>query len=312
MIEPGIKPTKEDWPKGLLKHLQGFRQGDVVKGFPAVYIGNPNSAVHEQTAVYQGSESDVIEFGDDFPYGIILTQTCDIIEEDRQYPKRPWIWIAPVYNSETRFWDPNSNKEKALLDGGIRKMLVAGGGPQYLLHLPGFIPSSGIWVADFRLMVSVEKGWLLERDPIPAFSSENERRGVGKKLASLFTRPAFDTRFEESVRKPFINALKDIDDMSLYDSIQTEVDHLAVKSDDNVKMDRCQVWVLSREPLSSAVREWFDKQDDQWHRNALDNDLILLESRFSELRSMTAEEYLNLTMMPLSDITPEPPWYGTE
>ena len=100
--------------------------------------------------------------------------------------------------------------------------------------------------------------------------------------------------------------------MSLYDSIQTEVDHLAVESDDNVKMNRCRVWVLSREPLSSSVREWFDKQDDQWHRNALDNDFILLESRFSELRSMTAEEYLNLTMMPLSDITPEPPWYGTE
>ena len=312
MIEPGIKPSKADWPEGLLTHLQGFRQGDVVRGFPAVYIGNPDSAVHEQTAVYQGSESDVIEFGDDFPYGIILTQTCDIVEENREDPKRPWVSIAPVYNSETRFWDSTSNKERAMLHGGYRKLLVAGRGPQFLLHLPEFTLSSGIWVADFRLIVPVEKGWLLEKEPIPAFISEEGRKELGKRLASLFTRPAFDGKFENSVRAPLIKALREIKDTDIYDSIHAEVDHLAVESNDNVKMDRCRVWVLSRETLSSSVREWFDEQDILWRRNALDNDLNLLRSHFSELRSITAEDYLKLTMMPLSDITPEPPWYGVE
>lgn len=312
MIEPGIKPRK-DWPEGLLTHLQDFRQGDVVEGFPAVYIGNPANAVHAQTAVYQDSKSDVIRFSNDFPYGMILTQTCDIVEENRNHPKRPWVSIAPVYNSETRFRDPNSNKEIALLNDDIRNSLVAGKGPYYLLYLPDlpdFISFPSCWVADFRLVVSVEKGWLLEREPIRALISEEDRRKMGKKLGSLFTRPAFDGRFEKSVRAPLVKALRAIKDSDLYDLIDTEVDHLAVESDDNVRMNRSRVWVLSRKPLSSSVQEWFDEQDNQWRRNALDNDLNLLESYFRELQSITAEDYLKLTMMPLSDITSEPPWYG--
>ena len=311
MIEPGLQRSRKDWPKGVLSHLQGFRQGDVFEGLPVPYIGNPAVAVHQQTKAYSGFDSDMIGFGADFPYGMILTQTCDIREEDSKIPRRPWILAAPVYNSATRYWDSISNKERSFLDGGIRKLLAVGRGPQYLLGLPDFVPSPGLWVADFRLVVSIEKGWLLDRNPIQAFDSEESRKRVRRQVASLLTRPAFDGRFEQAVRRPLVKSLSSLDS-ALYNAIYQEVENLAVEADNNVTMNRVQVWVLSREALSDEVRQWFVEQNDLWHRISLDNGLNLLNIQFGVLRSMTADRYINLTMMPLSDITPEPPWYGVE
>lgn len=311
MIEPGLQRSREDWPKGVLSHLQQFRQGDVFEGFPVPYIGNPEVAVHQQTKAYSGFDSEMIGFGDDFPYGMILTQTCDIREEDSKIPRRPWILAAPVYNSETRYWDSISNKESSFLDGGIRKLLAVGGGPQYLLGLPDFVPSRGLWVADFRLVVSIEKGWLLDRNPIQAFVSEESRKRVGRQVASLLTRPAFDGRFEQAVRGPLVKSLSSLDS-ALCNAIYQEVENLAVEADNNVMMNRVRVWVLSRQSLSDEARQWFVEQNDLWHCIALDNGLNLLNIQFGVLQSMTADKYINLTMMPLSDITPEPPWYGVE
>ena len=125
------------------------------------------------------------------------------------------------------------------------------------------------------------------------------------------TRPAFDGRFEQAVRRPLVKSLSSLDS-ALYDAIYQEVEHLAVEADNNVTMNRVQVWVLSRQSLSDEVRQWFVEQNDLWYRIALDNGLNLLKVQFGVLQSMTADKYINLTMMPLSDITPEPPRYGVE
>lgn len=311
MIEPGIPPDRGAWPDGLLDHLQRFRQGDLIAGFPALYLGDPDSPGHAQTAAYADSGPGVIEF-EPFPFGMVLTQTCDIREENSKRPSRPWVHVAPVYNGEAKYKpDPDSATERSLLGSNIRSMLVNGGGPLYLLFLKDFNPEPGLWVADLRLIVATDKGWLAGRAPIRAFDTEVARRDVGRRLAMLQMRPAFDERFEAAVRRPLIRALRVLDaDSALHDAIYREVHQFAVRSDDNINMSRAEVWILSLAPLSEPVRQWFEAQGAEWQASAADSGFDLLPTQFSDLRSMTAEEYLSLTTMPLSYISPDPPWYG--
>lgn len=310
MIELGILPRREAWPDGLLEHLQGFRQGDVIAGFPGLYLGDPDIAAHAQTAAYAGSGPGVIEF-EPFPYGLILTQTCDLREENSRRPSRPWVHVAPIYNGEEKLEQPEDLRGRSLLGSNIREMLLKGGGPLYLLHLNDFQPEPGLWVADLRLVVPVDKGWLAGKDPIRAFDSEEGRRGVGYRVAMLQMRPAFDEQFESAVRRPLVKALRALGTESdLCREIYAQVHQFAVRSNDNVAMSQAEVWILSLEPLSESVREWFDEQNAEWQANAAETDLNLLPTQFSELRSLTAEEYLSLTTMPLAYLSPDPPWYG--
>lgn len=310
VIEPGILPNREAWPDGLLDDLQKFRQGDLVEEFPALYLGDPDSPGHRQTAVYAGGDPGVIEF-DPFPFGMILTQTCDLREENRT-PRRPWVHIAPVYNGEAKYVaNPQSGKKRSLIGSNIRGWLVEGRGPQYLLHLTDFNPEPGLWVADLRLIVATDKGWLAGRNPIRAFDAEADRREVGRRMASLHVRPAFDERFEAAVKRPLINALKELEEESeLLGLIYKEVYEFGVRADDNIEMGVAEVWILSRGGLSDTVKVWFDDRSAEWQANAADIGLNLLPTQIGDLKVMSADEYLSLTRVPLSYVSPDPPWFG--
>ena len=87
-------------------------------------------------------------------YGLITTQTCDINEAS---PKHPWIHVAPVEQ----------------MDEGDLAALVRQHRVTYLVPLaPPTL--EGLWVADLRLEVPVEKSWLVGRHPREAFASEGE------------------------------------------------------------------------------------------------------------------------------------------
>lgn len=309
MIFAGIPRKREEWPSGVLEHLQSFRQGDVVEGFPLAYIGDPEVPVHFQTKAYRDMGSGTIEFESDFPYGMITTQTCDIREEDSNPPIRPWVQMVPVYDGEQKH-EPTlgSTKQYSFLPSNIRRFIKEGRVPQYLMPLPGF-PKSGFWVADLRISVSVDKGWLLRRDPISVFETEEDRRSVGKKVAMLADRPAFDGKFERAVRNPLRRGLVALENTQLGQDIYREVVEFRIRADDNITMKRVEIWVLSDLPLSEPVREWFDEQAVLWAEQADKEGLILLPIRYSRLEEINAKIYRSLTMMPLHDLTPNPPWY---
>lgn len=309
MIFAGIPRSREEWPSGVLEHLQTFRQGDVVEGFPLPYIGNPEVPVHSQTEAYRNMGSGTIEFKDDFPYGMITTQTCDIREEDSKQPVRPWVQMVPVYDGEQKH-EPTlgSTKQSSYIPSNLRRFITEGREPQYLLYLPGF-PKSGFWVADLRISVSVDKGWLLRRAPISVFESEEDRRNVGRRLAMLADRPAFDGRFERAVRRPLLKGLISLEDAKLRKDIHQEVAEFRINADDNISMKRVEIWVLSNYPLSEPVKKWFDEQAGHWEGEAIREGLNLLPVRYSPLEEINAKTYRSMTMMPLHDLTPNPPWY---
>ena len=299
MIDPGIPDDRAGWPGGLLDHLQKFRQGHLVATFPAFYLGNPEAAVHALTATRESSG--VVEFERHFRYGMIVTQTCDIREDDRTSPRRPWVSVAPVYDGKERYSVNVGGKERSLVGSNVREYLRAGHGPQYLFMLPENSPEPGFWVADFRLIVPVEKGWLVNHEPIDVFPSDAERRRVGQRLAMLQARPAFDTRFERAVRRPLVQALRDLKDRdpALLSQIYAETDMVAVRADDNVAMQFAEVWVvLAADPPSDRVRQWFDEQFVQWREVASAENLKLLAIQYRSERDMTLREYRQLSEMP--------------
>lgn len=309
MIFAGIPRTRDKWPQGVLEHLGSFRQGDVVEGFPMSYLGNPDVPVHAQTAAYRNVGPGVIEFEEDFPYGMITTQTCDIREEDSNQPTRPWVQIVPVYDGEHKHEPtPGSTKRSSYIPSNIRDFMTEGGGSQYLLRLQDF-PQDGFWVADLRLSISVDKGWLLGRNPITVFGSEKSRRMVGNRLAMLADRPAFDGRFERAVKKPLMKELDSLKETTLGRDIYRQVAEFRIRADDNINMGSVEIWVFSDSPLSEDVRRWFDEQTDQWRRMADKEGLVLLPTQYSQLDKTSAKVYRSLTMMSLMDLTPNPPWY---
>lgn len=308
MIFAGIPSTRDEWPEGVLEHLGSFRQGDVVEGFPMSYLGNPDVPVHAQTAAYRDAGPGTIEFEEDFPYGMITTQTCDIIEEDSKQPSQPWVQMVPVYDGEHKHAPTTgSTKRRSYIPSNFRSF-ISKGGVKYILRLQDF-PLDGFWVADLRLSTSVDKGWLLGRNPIKVFGSEEGRRMVGRRLAMLADRPAFDGKFERVVRRPLKRELDSLAETELGQDIYRQVVEFRIRADNNINMGQVEVWIFSDLPLSENVRRWFDEQTDKWRIRAEEEGLVLLPIQYRQLDKINAKEYRSLTVMSLRNLTPDPPWY---
>ena len=102
------------------------------------------------------------------PYGIITTQTCNIAERGPG-GIQPWIQVSPVYSFESA--------------DALRDRL-------YLFPLTAKSLPAGAWAADLRLEVPLEKGILLDREPIDAFEEEDDEIEFGEILGRQRDRAA--------------------------------------------------------------------------------------------------------------------------
>jgi hypothetical protein len=128
-----------------------------------------------------------------------------------------------------------------------------------------------------RLIAPVDKGWLMDREPIAAFATPDRRREVGRRMAMLHRRPAFDGRFEGAVRVPLIRSVVDLEGEApdLLRALYEQIYEFGVLSDDNVDMGWAQVWILSRQPLSPEVSQWLEELAADWQAIAAENGLNL-------------------------------------
>ena len=91
----------EAWPEEAKEAVTTLRQGTLVPSPPFVYAANASFPIYGATRAW--AESDKAETGvvnvateSKRPaWGLIVTQTCDLVEEGR--PKRPWVQVSPVY-----------------------------------------------------------------------------------------------------------------------------------------------------------------------------------------------------------------------
>ena len=147
-------------------------------------------------------------------------------------------------------------------------MLRKGRGRRSLLHVPALVP--GFYVADLRISLPVEKGWLARQARTVAFGSEEERQRVGDRLALLSGRPAFAGAFVASIQNPLTAALRERKrtDREAFDSLDELVPEVGVLMDSRLNPSDVQVVVLSTAPLDAAQTEWWVTRWDSCRERA--------------------------------------------
>ena len=231
MIPAGIPDGRDGWPPGVLDHLRRFEQGHLVRELPFFYFTNPSLPVFGQGRTADDGSPELVWDAEDFPYGMIATQTCDLREEDTKKPKQPWFHCCPVYRVD----DPERGLDPGQV-GHLKK-----GRLQHFIHVPDIPEPEGVWAADLRLIIPLEKSWLLAREPIHGFEDEAKRLLIGERLALIHSRPAFDPALVQSVSGPAVEALRKLvkGDPELYAEISDAVYAIGVRSDRLVEMNCC-------------------------------------------------------------------------
>lgn len=302
MIGAGVPGSAEEWPDGVLDALRAFRQGDVIADPPFAYHADPRRPIWEESRrlaeelrrAGDALEPEVVHFPEAMapPYGLIVTQTCDLAEEDSPVPAWPWAQLVPVYDMRSE------------LNTGEMRMLRRGLGWRRLLHVPHLGP--GFHVADFRISFPVEKGWLASQTPIDGFGTEELRERVGERLTYLGGRPAFGGAFVASVQKPLSNALRELrrEDPELFGEIDRLVPALGVRLDSRLAPTTAQVVVICEKALQDRAREWWTAWWDGRRAAAASAGITLQVIDFRLLdESFSAAEYRSLAPLPLVAIS---------
>lgn len=191
-IDADIRP--EGWDGALTATLGSLHQGCLVADPPIAYYAVPERPLTQTTTRWAATRETpgAVVPRNRPPWGIITTQTCDLVEEGT--PRRPWFSVAPVYVYEC--------------DHGVASQ-ISNGRFSYLFPVTTLGPDAdGIWVADLRLEVPVEKSWLIGRTTRKAFRTEREFWRFSEHLGELRTRFAYPRDIEARFLQPCRQKLK--------------------------------------------------------------------------------------------------------
>lgn len=292
-LQAGIDP--ETWPEAARKVAAGLRQGSLVEAPPLVYAASAEYPIHATTRAWASSSSsasgavNVTSPEKRAPWGVIVTQTCDLVEEGSK-AKRPWVLVAPVY-------------ELFAPVGELTRILQARGFA-YLVPIPILEPVKGaLWVADLRLIVPVEKGWLVGRKTLDGFVDQAGFDRLSKQLADLFSRQAHATVVGSNVLKPCFGLVADINDR--YEGKDPIVEiGLALGRNRLEPVNAQLVFILDGElpqELRQQIIDWWQPVAEQARLAGLET----LAPRFVSVDKLSAREYRSLDLLGASDLSPD-------
>lgn len=251
-LNAGLPASRAGWRPEVLQAAAQFTCGDVVENPPYFYFADPRHAVMAMTEKYNDSASagpEIIDASDMAPpFGVITSQTCDLREIDFDPPSKAFISVSPVFDATE------------VLSRDIQSLLRKGRQIQSWLHLPALSQyRQGVWVADFRLEVPIEKSWLVGRQPISAFASEVDARRVPRAVYEIRSRPAWSDDVVESVQQTLDEALRDVkqDDRILYRSLLTQIAEVGARADSMLEPQWVQVAAFSEGDVDANVAEWW-------------------------------------------------------
>ena len=288
MIEKNLENAP---PDEVVKACERFRQGHLIAK-PALFywarLDYPLWALATQAAE-QSSDVDPVDplvaaVEDDWPdYGLITTQSCDLMRPRQQ----PWFQVAPVFKCED---------DDDILDA------------EFIVPLRPPALDGSTWYVDLRLEMPLEKGVLAGREPIEAYSSEEEYIRLADILARRKGRPALHSVFNRVLNdvmkemkresKPQAKALR---------AIRSEIYKLKLSIEEGSLLDpaAAKLYIVTKGAPSVEAREWFD---DWWNRArevAQEAGLELLPNGWMEANSLDAEFYDQLIEVSSRQIDPD-------
>lgn len=299
-LQTGI--DAQAWPQPARDATADLRQGTLVASPPFVYAASAEHPVHAVTRAWASSPSaptcvvNVAAPEKRPPWGLIVTQTCDLVEEGK--PKRPWVQIAPVY--------------ELYANAGDRARIVQGRGFDYFVPVTRLEPAEGaLWVADLRLLVPVEKGWLVGRETRDAFDDQTGFDRLAAQLARLFSRTAYATVVDKRILRPAYELLRDIAERYEGHDPIAEVG-LALGRTRLDPVNAQLVFMLDGDlppELHAQIVDWWQPMAEQARANGLE----VLAPRFVSLDELSARDYRSLDLLDAFSLSPddeEPPDTG--
>ena len=273
----------DEWPGEVVDDMRRFSQGDLIERPPMAFIASPGHPVTSMARQYGDVdlESEVFEFGDSSipPYGMITTETCDIVEGNTPRPRQPFVLVAPVYNFADRV---DGNREKMIRNRRI----------SYLVHLPADSLPDGLWAVDLRLEVPLEKGVLVGRTPIEVLASDEARRDLADVLAARRDRPVVANKVHDGVVRPLRRWLENMKESRRELLLQDAEVRLAV-SGPRENPDGVALLVVTREfaLTDTAQSEWSNRYE-RMREKATEHDVVLLPTQYLTLKEMSALQYI--------------------
>lgn len=175
-----------EWPNEVRERLLSLEQGDVLFGLPPItYYGRRATATSVGAAGLSVDGVQLVSATPDPDGWIIVTQGCDIAEEDRTRPMHPFLEVAPVYIIEPA--------------GSVTQLELGDVGVSYLHHLNGPEFTERFWVADLRFRQCIDKGLTVGLGSAKGFADAQAERRFAERIARLAVRPAYDRRIVEHV-----------------------------------------------------------------------------------------------------------------
>ena len=289
MIDDGIP---SEWDPEVRAACQRFRQGDLVEQPPFFYAAGPRHAVWSLTRkCADGSlDEDLFELAeDDRPsYGMIVTETCDLTEEDARSPRMPWLTVCPVYNLLGRLTQAQLNNLKGSRIAYMR-----------LLDSPLF--PDGVWVVDFRIEIPVEKSWLVGREPIKVYNSEPDYSNLARALAGRRERPVISREVHGKLIKPLRRWIEGLSPPRREAVLRGIIEVRLLLAGSPLNPDGASLLILSdRSPLEADTQGFWDNKWPSWKSRMDDIGVPLLETKYCTLDSCSAREYLDSFQIDLS------------
>lgn len=288
----GLRP--ETWPAPITDALTHWRQGDIIETPPIFWAADPQTPLLPFTEengdrartwqVFSLPEKARPEFG------VVVSQSCDICEVR---PTNPFICVAPVV-------DLSNSLQSSQKDDVIRHRY------NDFVYLTKQPQSDKFLVADLRILLPLEKGALVSRQPIDGFRTEGDRLVFADRLATRIRRPAYAESVQDLVITPLNNWIRDDSRAALRENsgrftdieevrLQIEGDRLEPRS---VQIVAFQETKLSPEDLG-AWRRWRERTRRQLRKNT---GIDLRPVMFSDLSRMSANEYRKLAPVWLSGL----------
>jgi hypothetical protein len=292
VIDGGIG---QPWPREVLDAVARFKQGDLIERPPLFYAAVARHGVWSLTraAGDPAAESDLLEVdpADGPPYGLIITQTCDLSEQSPR-PRQPWLMVAPVYRAD------------AILDRSQQAQVER----WQVGHLARLAPPSlppGFWVVDLRIEMPLEKSWLVGREPIAAYPAEEPYLKLARHLALRRQRPALADALVSGIVQPLRASVRTINRTRRADVIDSVRELRLAIDGTRLAPTAARLLVITHGEPPPAVVAWFDGWWDGARSLCASQGVQLMRNSYGALADLSAADYADAVPLDFAYLSPD-------
>ncbi len=275
---PSDPARSRAWTDAEARALDQIRQGHVVDGIPLIAV-SPANPTWQGTAIGTAAARTVVtEHPPVARKAMVVSQGCDLVRTTF-----PWATVVPVYDIETFL-------------GTSQRSAARSGQTRYLVPITAQWAPTGLWVADLRFEIPVDKALLATLTPEEGFADEAGYADLAARLAESRQRAAVPDPCLNHVAKPLFDAVRDrqADSVDPNDGVR----EIRVICNDPVAPTTVHLLVVPEQGHQPNADEW-NTIFDLVHPKATAAGIALTGPEIAGLDELTATDYL--TSAPIAD-----------